>query len=72
MFEVCLIDRDLEELEALEADSLGIPAPPRPHSARQLFSGVSNVSQVALTSSETCHARRHAIGYHALGGARIC
>lgn len=30
MFEICLNDRDLEELEALEADSVGMPPPPRP------------------------------------------
>jgi superfamily I DNA and/or RNA helicase len=30
MFEICLNDRDLEELEALEADSVGAALSPRP------------------------------------------
>lgn len=31
-----------------------------------------NVSQVALTRSARCHARRRAIGCHAPSGAGIC
>lgn len=46
MFEICVSDRDLEDLEALEADQLEVPATPKPSVSKSVLLNTVRVATV--------------------------